>query len=157
MQRLIVIITGLHVLAHSLFGCCSHHSHKLGNTSPNSSESHCCAASSEQHCSKHCGKAKGTYYDRADVEVKVAEGAGFEVVSEPVSQHQCAHSVCHWVASKVSAPATHVMLERAPLFCAVSIPECFNADTERISEYAQQSNSSAPPLRLHLAVCVLLI
>lgn len=157
MQRLIVIITGLHVLVHSLFGCCSHHSHKLGNSPPNSSQSHCCAASSEQHCSKHCGKAKGTHSDRADGQVKAAQGAGFEVVSDPVSQHQCAHSACHWVASKVSTAATHVMLERAPLFCAVRIPERFNANTEQTSEYAQQSNSSAPPLRLHLAVCVLLI
>ena len=159
MQRLIVIVIVVHVLAHSLFGCCSHHSHQLANCSANaaeSNESHCCATAGERHCSKHSEAHKESRSACSVNQAEAPEGSGPEVESYPPSQHECSHSLCHWVASNVSAPPTQVMLERAPLFCAAATPECFKIGTKHISEY-KQPNSAAPPLRLHLAVCVLLI
>lgn len=156
MHRLITLITAVHVLAHSVLGCCSHHSHRLSSANE-SSASHCCTPGHGHSCEHHQTHDDGclTSDENSDTGVAACSERGLE--SSPQSQHRCSHSSCHWVVSKASAAMTLVSLECATPFCAVYNTSVCCSKSAVCALKHGRANFSAPPLRTHLAVCVLII
>lgn len=157
MNRLIAIITGLHVLAHGIFGCCGHHSHHL---SARAAVSHCCAPSGGDDCSQH--HESGHQHESStleSLEVAQADGNCFLCQSEssPRQPHQCSHASCQWLASGASGALAFIALDHGPAFCTPALlTATFAAGTARCSEN-EERQFFALPVRLHLAVGVLLI
>jgi hypothetical protein len=142
MNRLIAILTGLHVLAHGVFGCCEH---RLDATSPPSVASPVLKTC----CCHHGHQAAHPSASRAN---DVAERALLKR-----STHPCIHSSCHWLAA-AAGPSV-----RPPNF---SVPVAVVAAplSHGLSQHAASfrpdnviGRTSAPPLRLHLVVGVLLV
>ena len=90
MNRLIAIITGLHVLAHCIFGCCGGHSAHAGTASD-------CSHTAAQHtCSGHVDD--GDVHELADRCVE-ASAVGISD-STGRSHYDCPHGACQWLTTK---------------------------------------------------------
>ena len=162
MNRIVAIVAGLHVLAHSVFGCCGHDSHSVTTHATDSAVLHCCDSSGEQHfsepdegggCHDHC---VGT----VDVEVVVHAKADCPLCAFESSQqipHQCSHGSCEWLASKPVDASALVTLSHTLEFFAPSNAAATFATTTVCVVANEQRQTLALPLRLHLALGVLLI
>jgi hypothetical protein len=137
MKPLIAILTGLHVFAHGVFGCCDH-----GVVTP-SRESNPCSCHHAVHHDVHAPSS-----ERCAV-------ADEEIPSQ--APHQCFHASCHWLAGNVG-PSISTLELSAPVSFVATLPSghCAVPAAEFWPDFAT-SRSSAPPLRLHLVVGVLLI
>jgi hypothetical protein len=95
MNQLVVIITGLTVLAHSIFGCCDHHdiSMAAGATQP------CCAAVVEHAHNAHEAGSGCHAHDGVPINQAVDQDHD-ESDHSPAQGHQCKHENCQWVSSR---------------------------------------------------------
>jgi len=136
MKTWIAILTSLHVLAHGVFGCCDHGP----VVSPQAVQS--CSCHHEVH--DHLTSSPDSR-DAAD--------QGW-----PSRQpHQCVHASCHWVVGD-SGPSVKELDFSAPISIAAFLPAGGSAlPAAEFWPDAARGTTSAPPLRLHLALGVLLI
>lgn len=148
MNQWIVVITGLHVLAHSIFGCCAHH------VAHPSVEANCAYASDEpgnEH--SHASAAQ------VSVESGVLESSVCCFHPLHSAHHDCPHVACHWVVTK-SICADDLVQSRFELLTAiVDVASLRNAAKNTVALFFDDfpSQTSALPLRRHLAFGVLLI
>jgi hypothetical protein len=145
MNRLIVLITGLQVLAHSLFGCCVHaHAPSSGSV-----PSACCPHTAA--CPQHTHQAS------------LPSPGGSEAVTSLLTQkssnheqeHQCPHDACQWIVQKVAGPSIDAAtIAYLPMSAYVDDSACL-----AMREFTEREirQSAAPPIRLHLWFGVLLI
>jgi hypothetical protein len=149
MNRLITIITGLHVLAHSVFGCCSH------DTAHAKSAPRCCHSANIQTCAH-----QDTQSQQFSLVSPDTEASPIESVHVPARQHHdCLHSSCQWLDSKPISPADVFDLSFNGLISVVPCllglcPSPANAAGDNFLSFAE---NSAPPLRLHLTLGVMQI
>lgn len=147
MSRLIAIITVLHVLAHSVFGCCSH------NDAHTSSMPHCCHSTNDIACSHH--SAHGQQLEQHELGPQDFLLLATDLPAQP--HHVCLHSSCQWLNSKSLSPADVLRWDFNNAVAVVPIavedfvhPTAATAPCDR-SDLA----NSALPLRLHLMLGVL--
>jgi len=141
MRKVIAILTGMHVLAHGVLGCCDH---RLAVTAvPTAEAAHSCAC---HHAHQPAQDAPAANICDAVNQHSPAPGP-----------HECAHASCHWMAGgggpdigSVEAcgampfvPA--IPIESSPLLAGHYRP---GDDCARLP---------APPLRLHLALGVIVV
>ena len=154
MNRLIVIVTGLHVLAHSIFGCCDHVFAASSDTSTDHECSHAVARDVEPSRHKHdCHDAVAD--PRNESELSSTYESNGE--SAPHQRHDCRHADCHWLTSLKAAAASLLDYDCTPAGAAriaepLALTPLFGLSPERDIRRCQ-----ALPLRLHLAFGVLLI
>lgn len=149
MNRLIAIITGLHVLAHGVLGCCGDHNAHAATAS------HCCHTAKQHACSGHA--AEGHNHESADSCEEA--GPAYTSDSSERSHHDCPHAACQWLDTKAFCPnelfqleLNHTAIVTASVLVAVS-PS--NTGITRPDD--SSAHPAALPLRLHLAMGVLLI
>jgi len=135
MNRLVAVITGLHVLLHGIVGCCDHGLSVTSSAAP----------------SCHCHHAQQCDHSEPAGECDLAEH------DAPVEgPHECVHASCHWLAG--DAPAMLRLLELSAATSLVALtPAIELAPAAEFSPDAGLGQSPALPLRRHLAVGVLLI
>jgi hypothetical protein len=159
MKSLIAAFTALNVLAHSVFGCCSHHagSHPSGAAVERDCESPAeVGYSISEH--DHDGECHTHFMASSPTAVEQPRAAGFcGCHSSGHGSHQCPHATCQWLARDVAATTAvfdlinHVATNTtAPLMLVPGTTDL------RSREIALVANSTVP-LRLHLALGVLLI
>ena len=143
MNQLISIIIGLHVLVHSIFGCCDHAFVAVSHSISCNVCSHAVVKSEDGCRHEHNNRdAVATHNDQQ---------------STPHEQHDCRHDSCHWLTSDALPTidlldfhydAVHIQVNRAEIA------------SEAASEFWLESDFGqyhALPLRLHLVHGVLLI
>lgn len=149
MNRLIAVITGLHVLAHSLLGCCSHEGAHAASTP------HCCHSTNESGCAHQHGSDHRLEQQAADsgsCPVCISNSSG-----KP--HHVCPHSSCQWLETKPLSPADILRWDTLAPLAIVPAARGLVAsvtDAAAVRDLFDVENS-APPLRLHLVLGVLQI
>ena len=147
MRQLVAIITVLHVLGHSVFGCCSHSDQ---HATPNA---HCCHSAGDADCSHQSGQSQQLVQPQDG-----AENFALLVSNAPDSPHHiCLHSTCQWLNSK-SLNASDIMSWDFDVAVAVApaaladfaLPTLVGTPPDRAGFLG-----SALPLRLHLLLGVL--
>jgi hypothetical protein len=159
MNQFVAFVTALHVLAHSLFGCCSH----VAQAHTGDALEICREAVCESERPKAHGHAEN--HGHAPAEPAFAEATqpnGCAVCEDESSDrhapHDCQHAFCQWLGPDSTAAGKVLDLIHdlpAILFAAPGLkpsPASLLAAGENPNERA-----FALPLRLHLAVGVLLI
>jgi hypothetical protein len=162
MNNVVAIITGLHVLAHSLFGCCWHQREDAGRCSTPGAADLCCETSSEgcfisHNDDKHCDQHVAAEVHGSEEASTNAEHCSFETHSTSQQPHQCPHASCQWLTSDSSGGLTVVVLCLVPAFWEPVIAATTFASAADPFAQKQLLESLALPLRLHLAVGLLLI
>jgi hypothetical protein len=159
MKSLIATFTALNVLAHSVFGCCSHHA---GAQAGGASVERDCDSQAEFGNSiskhQHDGDCHNHFVASSPVAGEQPSAPSLcEGQSSGHGSHQCPHDTCQWLARDVAAAAvvvdliTHAAANTlAPAVLAPVAPEV-------LSREVAVAPNSAVPLRLHLALGVLLI
>ncbi|MGD9633222.1 MAG: hypothetical protein AB7G28_08050 [Pirellulales bacterium] len=139
MKPAILILTALHVLAHGVFGCCDHGALAAAQSSPP------CVCHRTDHEHAHPSHAP------------VKSGDRIEKHSPSPAPHECVHASCHWLTG--SAGQTIVPpLASMPLALGTASPVSLLAVHAAEFRPADTAASSlAPPLRLHLALGVILV
>jgi hypothetical protein len=92
-NQFVVAITALHVLAHSVFGCCGHDMHGGAKTAAEHHCNHPGTDTSEANPYQH------SHADAATVSHDANRASSFPLVDEapaPLDRHQCRHADCHW-------------------------------------------------------------
>jgi hypothetical protein len=159
MKSLIATFTALNVLAHSVFGCCSHHA-----------GSHAGGAAVERDCESQAEVGNSTAKHHHDGEchkhfVASTPDSGHQSSAPSFcdghstghGSHQCPHDTCQWLARDVAATAAafdlinHVATNTTvPMMLVPGVTELRPREVALVP-------ISAVPLRLHLALGVLLI
>jgi hypothetical protein len=146
MNRLIAVITGLHVLAHGIFGCCGDHGTHVAHAS------HACHTVDRHGCGEH-----GEHYEHATC----GGDASLVCIADPSGglPHQCPHASCQWLDTKPACTDElfKLKLNRNELGCLDVRTESSPANAGISCLDDCYSRPAALPLRLHLAVGVLLI
>jgi hypothetical protein len=136
MKPLISIVTALHVLAHGLFGCCDH------AVAAKPAAPHCC----------HCQHAHASP-PRAATEA--AELAEHETPTR--SQHECVHDSCHWLVGDAGLKF-HLAEYSLLAYCITADMDTATAThAEWLRPDSKVGAFFAPPVRLHLALGVILV
>lgn len=146
MNCILTILTGLSVLAHSIFGCCDH----VVASKPNARPSCCCH-----------GIARTNTPSTAAAKVSAASPTQTKAMADkspisPRESHECKHASCHWLADG-KASLSHVGLEYV-VYVATPVERVI--DFTKPSLFAKSHfgmPAGAPPVRLHLLVGVLLV
>jgi hypothetical protein len=136
MKSLIAILTGLHVLAHGIFGCCNH---GLVASSPAAKPCACHRAHHDHHVSPSSSR------DVADEQLPSR------------APHQCAHSSCHWLTGNAGPSISPPDFSVPVSFVAILPMRGLAMQAAEFRPADILGPSFAPPLRLHLALGVLLI
>jgi len=158
MKQYVAIIVGLHVLAHSIFGCCGH---VFASTSQ-SATGHCrCAgAAAHRHEKEHAHDDHEHSQPDSSQQVQLGSCEYYGMSDHgqlPGEQHVCPHASCHWLVSQIVTTSSLVdfgfeFMVTVPPPAAVSLQSVWQQSTD-----FAVGRICAPPLRLHLAVGVLLI
>lgn len=162
MNRVVAVVAILHLLAHSVFGCCGHQSHGVKIDAANSAVLHCCDFSGQRHfsephggydCGHHCvGKVDTGNVAQAQSDCTLGESE-----SSRHLPHQCSHGSCQWLASRPFDTSALAALDHALVFFApTAAPATFATAMVCVLE-SELRQTLALPLRLHLALGVLLI
>lgn len=137
MKQLIAILTGLHLLAHGVFGCCDHGLLKQSQL--------------ESECACHGG------IHHADDVAKSGNCNGLDHDLPMPGSHHCLHDACHWVADS-DGPCVASLDFAAPVFVAfVPSPLLTVLHPAEFQPDDILGRTSTPPLRLHLVLGMLLI
>ncbi len=106
MRKLIAILTGLHVLAHGVFGCCDHGWAAMAAPKVEASSSCACHhAHHDQHDSQTAPAAD------------ICDAVGQN--SPAPAPHECVHASCHWIAGGGGPGIASLEAYGAVLFDAV--------------------------------------
>lgn len=149
MNRLIAIITGLHVLTHSVFGCCTHDILHV------KSQYNCCHSTCENVCIDQ--PQPDERFEEPDSH---ALGCALCRSNSPaVPHHDCQHSSCQWLVSKSLSPADLLQLDlnniSAVTPCTLGVP-AWKSDYAALRAQSEIAKP-ASQLRLHLTLSVLQI
>jgi hypothetical protein len=159
MNQIVAIITGLHVLAHSILGCCLHHGEHLRSAAvPSGSDyriKYCeCSTGPDDACHDHRHSAG---LDNAFQAVALAECAVGESHSSPQPTHQCPHASCQWLCNEATQASALISLYQCPALSElVTVPTQSAINEVHDAEHGHK-HFLALPLRLHLALGVLVI
>jgi hypothetical protein len=136
MKSLIAILTGLHVLAHGVFGCCDH-----GVAS---------AAQANRLCACH-----RSHHEHSQPTVSQRDLVDEQSPAGPT--HDCVHASCHWMTGD-AAPTINPFDASMPATMTALVS--FGPTAFQAAEFwpdAAAGTFSAPPLRLHLSLGVMLV
>jgi hypothetical protein len=159
MNRFVAFITGVHVLLHSIFGCCNHasaaHLHDVDTLQRCHDETRLTDAISGSHCNEQAADScSGDDERQCGCDTSISADDCFESTDE---QHHCRHASCDWLTT-IEGPAI------SPVDCGCSfVPATFDPSATVPQSVCLFSDSTVfgrfhpLPVRLHLAVGVLLI
>jgi hypothetical protein len=92
-NKFVVSITALHVLAHSVFGCCGHDMHGASKTAAENRCNRSATDTSEANpCQHNCADAVTVSHDAS----RAASFPSVDKLPAPPDRHQCRHADCHW-------------------------------------------------------------
>lgn len=142
MKSVILLLTALHVLAHGVFGCCDH-----GVLVLTEADGHCvCNHVHHRHGEGAHESSQAPLFDEDCIE----DGAPTR------APHECVHASCHWLTSDVAA-SSFLADGWMPLAAVAHLPgDPFLTQAAKFSPGTMAALSAAPPLRLHLALGVIL-
>ena len=148
MNQFVGLITGLYVLAHSIFGCCAHHG-------AHAAEEPICVHAADEHCDEH--SHNGVPHDPLDGDGDDSSTCSLNSTDRP--HHDCPHAACQWVVTKSDCAGDLVQLDLNNMTAIAAISSQQAAATNTVAAFSDNSYSraNAPPLRRHLALGVLLI
>ena len=155
MNQLISILIGLHVLVHSIFGCCDHALVATSHSMSGKACSHAVAKSEEGCRHEHNNHAAVAAHNANSAQLFAINISDQQ--SAPHERHDCRHDSCHWLTS-VALP-TIDLLDSYCDAASIQVNRAVIA-SEIASEFwlaADLGQYRALPLRLHLALGVLLI
>lgn len=138
---MIAILTGLHVLAHGIFGCCDH---GLPVTSL-VAKVHSCG-----HAPHDVSPELSTACCHATLDGEAAEG-------QSPYPHECVHESCHWLAGNAGPKISKSDFSLQVPLTAISVIAAPATPTLHHGVNLATIRDTAPPLRLHLALGVLLV
>jgi hypothetical protein len=141
MRKLIAILTGLHVLAHGVFGCCDHGWAAMAL--PHAEQATSCAC---HHAHQHAHDAPGANL--------------CDAVSQHLpapAPHECAHASCHWMAGGGGPGIWSLEACGAMLMVAIVPIESSPLLAGHYRPSDDCARFPAPPLRLHLALGVIVV
>jgi len=144
MKTLILLLTALHVLAHGVFGCCGH-----GLWASAATEEHCVCHHSDDH---HLDRA----HDHHGHDAPLSEG-WVDDDAPSRSPHECMHASCHWMTSDVAASSLAADAWMPLTTVAILPVDPLSLRAAESSPSMAPAFSAAPPLRLHLALGVMLV
>ena len=149
MKTLVVLVTGLHVLVHSVFGCCAHHATAHGARG----ESGCSRVAHSDGSCAYCGE----HQDESAIGAMEQHAAHGHDAQEgrPGGGHQCVHDSCQWIVTKDTGGAFLSKSFSVPLQALA--PSAVGELAAPIAASGAAFLTSAAPLRLHLRLSVLRI
>jgi hypothetical protein len=153
MTRSIAIVTALHVLAHGIFGCCDHAWGAWSDTNRGQVCNH--SATDREEAGHH-----GPHVAAIDCETKCDPAAARdkpEEQSAPDRGDGCCHSSCDWMKSNASPDLSQTPFGCGPVLFPLLIARIDPVSTPAYWPEADVGRFHALPLRLHLALGVLLI
>lgn len=155
MKRFVAIIVGLHVLAHSIFGCCDH----VFAAFKESVGGHACShgVAKQEEAGRHEDSDRDAAATHNDEFEKLRATASADRHSVPHGRHDCRHDSCHWLTSdglpNIDLLDSHFDAMYVPITCAaVASTPTFDFWPE-----TDVGRNHALALRLHLALGVLQI
>lgn len=158
MKQVVAIIGGLSVLAHGIFGCCDHVFASTPQGSAGYCRCHAAVAHSHEHGDAHGNHNSSEPHSSQQESPGSCDNCGFTVQGQiPSGQHVCRHANCHWLKSS-SSPIIR-LFDLGCFFAAPILPPAAAASPsawQQSTDFAVGRICSLP-LRLHLAVGVLLI
>jgi hypothetical protein len=155
MNRVVVLVTALHVLLHSIFGCCDH---ALAAWTGNSGSHKCShALTTSDHHSRHIHCHHRAVAGHDNEQPQSTSSSSEDAPAVPCDNHDCRHKSCSWLTSE-GPPEIHLFeshwnLVYSPVIHAVAESHAASVISPEIDAGRQR----ALPVRLHLAVGVLLI
>jgi hypothetical protein len=149
MRTLIAILTGLHVLAHGIFGCCNHGQTAMGPKST------ACVCHHDDHAVHEHGESDEHHAD--DLAEPASDCLAADEQSPASAPHHCIHASCHWLAADVAS--SHHNFDFQHLIALYGDSALLASALTYTAFWPDSACApfSAPPLRLHLALGVLLI
>jgi hypothetical protein len=154
MDKVIAFVTAVHVLMHSTFGCCSHAIFaSFGAAEPHTC-GHATSAGVPRNHHHHGNAPSVEAHDNCE---RMTTLGNQEVPSDPLSDHECRHDSCSWVVSTgPSMPSLAELLSTPAIVPVLTVATSFDSRAD-LFVGDEGTLSLAPPLRLHLALGVLLI
>jgi hypothetical protein len=158
MNRAIVIVTILHVLMHSIFGCCNHacaaHSRGVAGAERCHKEAESLRAGLWQPC---CALPTD---DPTSVDERLGgcdSGTSARSATSVSERHVCRHAACAWLTTIAGLAITPI--DRGCPFVSAARPALSAMTHGFRSDPAETAvgRLHARPLRLHLALAVLII
>ena len=146
MNRVIASITILHVFAHSVLGCCWHAEHSAQMQSEVVVKYGCTSHGSHAHSATSKAADKSTASQVA-------------CNSRGDSPHDCCHSTCQWLDIRESKGLVELDSKSIQNWVDIASPSRSNFSTSLGISFGRSTSSQslAPPVRAHLAKCVLQI
>lgn len=149
MRTLIAILTALHVLAHGVLGCCDH-----GQVAA-STKATACVCHHADHAEHEHGESGDHHTD--DFADPTSNCLATDDDSPGSAPHRCIHASCHWLAGDFAASHHDFDFNCLLALDADSASLAPALTSAKFWPDANRAEFSAPPLRLHLALNVLLI
>jgi hypothetical protein len=147
MTQVVTFIVGIHILAHSVLGCCAHQ----GMPTPGPSRMLCCSTGDADAHRAHA-QARHQCDHATD---KAADARGDESSGE---QHECRHESCQWLPSKADASVELQQLSAELPYQPVTADGLGFLPSSLASLVDGKAyHRLAPALRSHLRLSVLLI
>lgn len=151
MRPITALIVGLHVLAHSIFGCCGH---ALASPSQNAATGSLC------RCHKIVKPANIIVRSHQVIIQRINLGTSSDCSKIghdqfTSDQHVCSHGACHWVAPQYVSIAD--VLASYDDFNVAALTATCASLTVSHSLGLDLGTMAAPPLRAHLVLNVLRI
>jgi hypothetical protein len=158
MKQLVTIIVGSSMVAHSIFGCCDHIFASPSQGVVGHCHCHVKFAASHEHGDAHSNHRSSEPHSSQQENPDSCDNCGLtEQGQVPGGQHVCRHANCHWLSSNSSPTVSPLNLDI--YFAAPTPPPVAAAspsEWQRSTDFAV-GRICVPPLRLHLAIGVLLI
>lgn len=158
MNQVVAIIVALHVLAHSVVGCCAH---VFAAQLPAAGCSHCHEATvgvPHEHQPEQGGHDVAEAQATPEEDVCACDGCGItEREPSPLRGHSCPHASCHWLTSGTASACGLVDFACIPAFSAPVTTVIASEAVRQLSSEFDIGRLHPLPLRLHLTVGVLLI
>lgn len=135
MKLLVAIVTTLHVLAHGVFGCCDQVAHSTATVA------HECL----------CHHADQDAHHSAETAQLIADD------HPPHVPHECVHDSCHWVVGDSPLKLNLLHLSLGAMCPADGLHTIEVVQANSFWSNLDAHLISAPPVRLHLALGVILV
>jgi hypothetical protein len=151
-NRLVVSVTALHVLAHSVFGCCPHAFPTANPSTTQRTCGHSVEVASKQRAHQHSHAAGAQYCSEQGDESTIVLAD-----SRPRSGHhgRCRHADCHWKTGERSSALELLDLTASATFAWITSATDEFSQSLRCTFESDIGLHRALPLRLHLMMGVL--
>jgi hypothetical protein len=149
MHRFVVLITGVHVLVHGIFGCGDHII--LGRQTHCSTVLHDCHAVNDGIEGRHHEEE----HSPTIVVCSNCEPTDLSIEASHAKQDHDCHASCHWLTTNASG--LELLLQLVPACDAILSRPMDGASTSEVAGVRDHGKNGALPLRSHLAFGVLQI